>query len=81
MISSGYFKVPEDIINWDKEKAKQFLWEMLNYGGRISHHEYKYWMRKLAKKQRPTVFQFKNGKWVNIKQDGKPRFFINGKWQ
>ena len=49
MISSGYFKVPESIVNWDKEKAKQFLWEMLNYGGRISVHEYQCWLEKIEK--------------------------------
>ena len=72
MISSGYFKVPEDIINWDKEKAKRFLWEMLNCGSRISAYEYQRWLEKI---ERPTVFQFKNGRWVNVTQYSRPRCF------
>jgi len=47
MISSGYFKVPPSIVNWPKEKAKQFLQEMLNYGSRISHYEYQCWLEKI----------------------------------
>ena len=52
MKSAGYFKVPEDIVNWDKEKAKQFLWEMFNYGGRISMYEYRYWLEKIKRQGR-----------------------------
>jgi len=51
MISAGYFEVPTSIVNWDFEKAQQFLKEMLNYGGRISYHEYEYWLEQIEKKQ------------------------------
>ena len=46
MISAGYFEVNEEILKqFNKEEAKEFLWEMLNYGGRISHYGYEYWMK------------------------------------
>jgi len=64
MISSGYFKVPEDIINWDKEKAKRFLWEMLNCGGRISAYEYQRWLEKIERpKYKPTKKDFEKAYW------------------
>jgi len=47
VISKGYFKVPVDIVNWPVSKAKQFLWEMLTIGGRISNNEYEYWLERL----------------------------------
>lgn len=55
MISSGYWKVDEKVLGKVlKEKgieyAKKLLWEMLNWGGRISYHEYDYWMEWLKKK-------------------------------
>jgi len=51
MISAGYFEVPPSIVNWDKERAKRFLKEMFNHGGRISWHEYRYWLSLIEKKQ------------------------------
>ena len=46
MRSAGYFEVNEEILKqFNKEEAKEFLWEMLNYGGRISHYGYEYWMK------------------------------------
>ena len=51
MISAGYFEVPESIVNWDKERAKRFLQEMLNCGGRVSVYEYRYWLEQIEKKQ------------------------------
>ena len=55
MISSGYWKVDESILEKvlkerGIEHAKKLLWEMLNWGGRISYHEYDYWMEWLKKK-------------------------------
>ena len=40
-------------------------------------------MQNLKKqgKKKPAVYQFKNGRWVNVFQTGRPKFFKNGKWQ
>ncbi len=47
--SRGWFRVPKkEIGTWPKDKAKQFLKEMMNHGGRISHYEYEYWCKKLG---------------------------------
>ena len=51
MISAGYFEVPPSIVNWPFKKAKRFLQEMLNCGGRISVYEYQYWLEQIEKKQ------------------------------
>ena len=42
-------------------------------------------MQNLKKqdKQKPAVYVFKDGKWVNVTQTGRPRFFNprTGKWE
>ncbi len=76
MISRGYFKVPESILRWPKEKARRFIWEMFNYGGRISVHEYQCWLEKI---ERPTVFQFKNGRWVQVNRKGGDKMRLTKK--
>jgi len=55
MISQGIFKVDKEVLRKvlrEKgiEHAKKLLWEMLNWGGRISCHEYDYWMKWLKKR-------------------------------
>ena len=55
MISSGYWKVDKEILEkvlneYGIEKAKKLLYEMLCWDGRISYHEYDYWMKWLKKK-------------------------------
>ena len=55
MISSGLFKVDEEVLRkvlneYGLEKAKRLLYEMLCWGGRISYHEYDYWMEWLKKR-------------------------------
>jgi len=55
MISQGLFKIDQEILEKvlkerGIEHAKKLLWEMLNWGGRISYHEYDYWMEWLKKK-------------------------------
>ena len=55
MISQGLFKIEQEILEKVlKEKgiehAKKLLWEMLNWGGRTSCHEYDYWMEWLKKR-------------------------------
>jgi len=59
MISQGYFSLNEEILKeiykkFGYKKAKDFLWEMLTYGGRISYHTYDIYIKKLedlAKKE------------------------------
>ena len=55
MISSGYWKVDKEILEkvlneYGLEKAKRLLYEMLCWGGRISHYEYEYWLNWLKKR-------------------------------
>ena len=55
MISSGYWKVDEGILEKVlKEKGiehtKKLLYEMLCWGGRISNNECEYWLNWLEKK-------------------------------
>ena len=55
MISQGLFKIDQEILEkvlneYGLEKAKKLLYEMLCWGGRISYHEYDYWMEWLKKK-------------------------------
>ena len=55
MISQGIFKVDEEVLRrvlreYGIEKAKRLLWEMLCWGGRISHYEYEYWLNWLKKR-------------------------------
>jgi len=39
-------------------------------------------MRERKKQNvKPAMYVFKNGKWINVLQSGKPKLFINGKWQ
>ena len=41
MISSGYFAVSKDkLFRLSKKDALQFVREMFEHGGRISHYEY-----------------------------------------
>lgn len=56
MISQGYFKVDEETLRkvlneYGLEKAKKLLYEMLNWGGRISYHEYEYWLSWLKRQK------------------------------
>ena len=54
MISKGYFSLNEEILERIYKKfgyrTRDFLYEMLIFGGRISYHEYDYWMEWLKKK-------------------------------
>lgn len=46
MISSGYIKVTKNHLRkLGKQQARRFIWEMLDSGGRIGHHEYEYWSK------------------------------------
>ena len=46
MISAGYIKVTESHLRrLGKERAKCFIWEMLDSGGRIGYHEYEKWTK------------------------------------
>jgi len=52
MISQGYFSLNEEILKeiykkFGYKKAKDFLWEMLTYGGRIYYHTYDIYIKKL----------------------------------
>ena len=38
-------------------------------------------MKKRTQTQKPAVYQYKNGRWVNVTQSGRPKFFRNGKWE
>jgi len=38
-------------------------------------------MRKKKEQTKPAVYQCKNGRWVNVTQTGRPKFFRNGKWE
>ena len=40
-------------------------------------------MRKNKKNVKPAVYVFKNNSWVNVTQQGRPRFFNprTGKWE
>ena len=45
MKSSRFFKVNEKLLRkLGRGKAQQFLSEMLTHGGRISRHQYHFWM-------------------------------------
>ena len=55
MISQGLFKIDQEVLEkvlneYGLEKAKRLLYEMLCWGGRISYHEYDYWLNWLKKK-------------------------------
>ena len=55
MISQGLFKIDQEVLEKvlkerGIEHAKKLLWEMLNWGGRISYYEYDYWMEWLKKR-------------------------------
>jgi len=61
MISSGMFKIDENILReiikkYNIEIAKKILWEMLNWGGRLSIHEYEYWLKKLKELKNQKSF-------------------------
>ena len=61
MISSGMFKIDENILReiikkYNIETAKKILWEMLNWGGRLSIHEYEYWLKKLKELKNQKSF-------------------------
>ena len=46
MISSGYFAVSkETLFRLTKKQALQFITEMFEHGGRISHYEYMAWVQ------------------------------------
>ena len=52
MISQGLFRIDESILReiikkYNIEVAKKILYELLNWGGRLSIHEYEYWLKKL----------------------------------
>ena len=52
MISQSYFSLNEEILKeiykkFGYKKAKDFLWEMLVFGGRISYHTYDIYMKRL----------------------------------
>jgi len=59
MISQGYFSLNEKTLKeifkkLGYRKTKDFLWEMLVFGGRISYHTYDIYIKKLedlAKKE------------------------------
>ena len=45
MISSGYFKVTKGMLRcMTKTEAYEFISEMYNYGGRISHSQFQLWL-------------------------------------
>lgn len=49
MISAGYFRVTkETLMKMSKQAGEQFLSEMVNYGGRISHYEMENWMSEMG---------------------------------
>ena len=61
MTSSGIFKIDENILReiikkYNIEIAKKILWEMLNWGGRLSIHEYEYWLKKLKELKNQKSF-------------------------
>ena len=52
MISSGIFSLNEKSFKeiykkFGYKKTKDFLWEMLVFGGKISYHTYDIYMKKL----------------------------------
>lgn len=47
MLSAGYFEVTDEKLKTLSDADKRtFLREMVDYGGRISEHAYKLWMKK-----------------------------------
>ena len=61
MTSQSLFKIDQEILEKVlREKgighAKKLLWEMLNWGGRLSIHEYEYWLKKLKELKNQKSF-------------------------
>jgi len=49
MLSSGYFAVSKALLmRLGKDKARTFIAEMFNCGGRVGYHEYNRWQAWIA---------------------------------